>query len=271
MNEPRDAVAVLVERDHLHERHADAVGEAAVHLPLDDHRVDARAAVVDRDEAPDLHLAGARVDVDDADVGPEGVGQVRRVVDHGRVEVALDALGQLEGAVREHRDLLDRPALPRVALDVPAADGPTRGPPGRVLERRRRDDLGLLAHPLGDDRRGGAGHRRRARAVGAQAERRVVGVAVDDLDVLGRDAELVGDDLGERRLVALPLGLHRQPDLGLAGRVHAQLAAVGHAEPEDVHVLARPRADPLGEEAQTDAHQLAAARAAPPARVRRSS
>ena len=37
----------------------------------------------------------------------------------------------------------------------------------------------------------------------------LVGVAVDDLDVLGRDAELLGDDLRERRLVALALRLHR--------------------------------------------------------------
>ena len=44
----------------------------------------------------------------------------------------------------------------------------------------------------------------------------------------------------------------------LAGRVHAQLAAVGHAEAEDVHVLARAGADALGEEREADAHQLAA-------------
>jgi hypothetical protein len=65
---PAEAVAVLVEADELHERHADAVGEPAVHLPLDDHRVDPGAAVVDRDEPAHLHLTGAGVDVDDADV-----------------------------------------------------------------------------------------------------------------------------------------------------------------------------------------------------------
>ena len=32
------------------------------------------------------------------------------------------------------------------------------------------------------------------------------GVAVHDLDVVHRDAERVGDDLGERRLVPLPVG-----------------------------------------------------------------
>ena len=50
-----------------------------------------------------------------------------------------------------------------------------------------------------------------------------------------------------------PMPHHR-----LAGRVHAQLGAVGHAQAEDVHVLARPGADGLGEERDADAHQLAA-------------
>ena len=86
---------------------------------------------------------------------------------------------------------------------------------------------------------------------------RVVGVAVDHLDVGGRDADLLGDDLGERRLVPLALRLHREPDDGLAGGVDAQLASVGHAETQDVHVLARPRTHRLGEEGDADAHQLA--------------
>ena len=151
-----------------------------------------------------LTWPGARVDVDDADVAAVRVGEVRRVVDHLRVEVALDALGQLERAVRVHRDLLDRPAPLGVALDVPAAELPLEVV-GRALERRGGDDPGLVAHLARDERRRRAGHRRRARAVGAEAERRVVGVAVDDLDVLRRDAELVADDLRERRLVALAL------------------------------------------------------------------
>ena len=52
-----------------------------------------------------------------------------------------------------------------------------------------------------------------------------------------------------------PWRLHGDPQHGLAGRVHPQLGAVGHAETEDVHVLARPGADRLGEEADADAGQ----------------
>ena len=79
-----------------------------------------------------------------------------------------------------------------------------------------------------------------------------------DLDVLRRDAELLGDDLRERRLVALALRLGADADDRLARRVHPQVGAVVHRQTEDVHVLARPRADALGEERDADAHQLAA-------------
>ncbi len=75
---------------------------------------------------------------------------------------------------------------------------------------------------------------------------------------VGRDADLLGDDLRERRLVALALAHAGHAYDGLAGGVHPQLAAVGHAEAEDVHVLARTGADRLGEERDADAHQLAA-------------
>ena len=74
-----------------------------------------------------------------------------------------------------------------------------------------------------------ARHRRGARATGAdQAERRELRVAVDDADVLERDAELGRRDLRERRLV--PLAVRR------LGRDHREVA-VG-LEPRD-RALAR--------------------------------
>ena len=165
--------------------------------------------------------------------------------------------GRSPGAVRPHRDVLDGHRRRRVTLDVEGALLPLQVG-DRRLQHARGDDLGLVADLARHQRRGRAGYRGRAAAVGAQAERGLVGVAVHHVDVVGRDAEFLGDDLGERRLVALTLGLHRQPHHGFAGRVHAQLAAVGHAEAEDVHVLARAGADRLGEERHADAHQLAA-------------
>ena len=77
------------------------------------------------------------------------------------------------------------------------------------------------------------------------------------LDVGRWDADLLGHDLGVGRLVALALAHARHPQDRLAGGVDPQLAAVGHAEAEDVHVLAGPGADRLGEERHADAHQLA--------------
>ena len=101
------AVTLRVEGDHLHESHTDAVGEAAVDLALDDHLVDPRAAVVDGYEPSHLHLGRARIDVHHADIGPEGVGEILRVVADLRFEAALDTLGEVARAMGTHRDLLD--------------------------------------------------------------------------------------------------------------------------------------------------------------------
>ena len=92
--------------------------------------------------------AGARVDVDHADVGAERVGEVGRVVDAGRVQVALHPFGQLQRAVRGERDLLDRLALLRVALDLPAARAPTPGRPATTSSIGRRHDPRLAPGPL---------------------------------------------------------------------------------------------------------------------------
>ena len=83
-----------------------------------------------------------------------------------------------------------------------------------------RDDLVDRLH----DRR--AADRDRARAVGAHAEEDAPGVAVDDVHVLDRHAEPVGDDLRERGLVSLAVGVrageHRHRSRGM----HADLAGL---------------------------------------------
>ena len=207
MNEPPRQLPSLVEGDQLHQRHPDAVGEAAVDLALDDHRVDARAAVVDRDEAPHRDLAGARIDVDDADVGAERERQVRRVVDRSRRR----ARPRRPRAARSSRarpsaiswivsPFSGSPLTNQRPFSHSRSSGETSSiaaATSRALSRTLRATSAVAAPR----------HRRRAAAVGAEPERRAVGVAVDHLDVLRRDAELLGDDLGERRLVALALGL----------------------------------------------------------------
>ena len=92
----------------LPERLADALGDAAVELAVDDHRVDLLADVVDRDVADEVDLAGLLVDLDDGDVRPERPRAVRGVVVGGLVEVRLHALGRVEREVEREGDLLER-------------------------------------------------------------------------------------------------------------------------------------------------------------------
>ena len=51
MNEPADDVAFVVVADLLAHRDGEGLGQSAMHLTLDDHRVDPRATVVERVEA----------------------------------------------------------------------------------------------------------------------------------------------------------------------------------------------------------------------------
>ncbi len=89
--------------------------------------------------------------------------------------------------------------------------------------------LGLDLVERLDDRRHADGAR--ARAVGAHAELHLVGVAVHDRDVVDRNAEPVGDKLGERGLVALTVAVRASENLDRAGRVDPDLGRFPAAEP----------------------------------------
>src|SRR6185437_5462262 len=71
------AVAVIVRA--FEERLTDALGDAAVHLAFDDHRIDELAEVVDRGPTLDGYDAGLRIDLDLADVYARREGPVGRV------------------------------------------------------------------------------------------------------------------------------------------------------------------------------------------------
>src|SRR5262249_44721596 len=144
------AVAALVEADQLHQRDADALGQAAVDLALDDGRVDARAAIVDGDEPAHLHIPGAGVDVDHADVGAVGIGEVTRVVGGDRLQVRLDVVRHVRRGVGPKRDLLDRLTAVGRALYEPAALLPLEVG-RRGLQHRGRDQLRLVAHLTSGD------------------------------------------------------------------------------------------------------------------------
>ena len=105
---------VLVVDEVLVERGADRVHGRAVHLPLDDLRVDPRAAVVDGGVVDDLDDARLPVDLDHAGVDLRRVGerQLPRLllrVDHAEVRPVDEAVvqgrvevGRQEGVVRVH-------------------------------------------------------------------------------------------------------------------------------------------------------------------------
>src|SRR6266850_2414935 len=77
------------------ERLPDALRESAVHLTLDDHRVDDLAEVVHRGEGDDLRRAGVAVDLDLADIAARGEGEVRRVVERVLVEAGLEPVERI--------------------------------------------------------------------------------------------------------------------------------------------------------------------------------
>src|SRR5438034_735877 len=178
------------------------------------HRGSTTALAIDGDEAADLHLARALVDVDDADIAAERERQVRRVVIVDRLEARLHA-GWMVGVGREG-DLLDRLLAVRRAFDVELAGRPLEVLLGR-LEEMRRELPRLVADLAGGNGGRRSRHRCRSRRVGAEPIGRGVGVAVLDLDVGDGEPELLGDDLGEGGLVTLALGLDADPGEALAG------------------------------------------------------
>ncbi len=75
---------------------ADALGEAAMDLAGDDHRVHLVAEIVDRGQREDVDLAGLGIDLDLAEMDAIGEGEIRRIEIGGLLEAGLD-LGRREG------------------------------------------------------------------------------------------------------------------------------------------------------------------------------
>ncbi len=208
----------------------DALRKTAVHLPLDDHRIDDVAEIVAGGELRDHHYARVRIDLHLADMRARREREVRRIVERGLVQAGLELVERIVVRnVRRQRDLAERLAAIGASdgeLAVGELDVAFRG-----LEQMRRDLLALgddLVHRL-DDRRAPDGER--ARAVGSHAERNAAGVAMDDVDVLDRNAETPGDELRERRLVTLTVTVRAGEHADAAGRMHAHLARLVKACP----------------------------------------
>ena len=224
-----------------------------MHLALDDQRVDHVADVVHADVLAQVDVPGLGVDLDAREVRAVREGEVLRV-EHGvGVEAGLHVLRVVVRRERGPDDLLDGEALVG-ALDREAAVGELEVVLGR-LQQVRRELLGLADHLLRRVDDGDAADDQRPRAVGVEALRRDLGVAVQDLDVLERHAELVGDDLAERRLVPLPVRGGAGDDLDLAGGQHPDRRGLPAARAVGQRAQQPRRGDPahLGERRDADA------------------
>jgi len=135
-------------------------------------------------------------------VGSERVGESLGIVERGRFETGFQTVWEIVSEVR-------------LSGDVSDSDPPlwgSRRVEGSVLEN---DVLLVCLEVMGSDsarfpdylvrtlRECGATDGATPGPIGALTARNAVGITFDNLDVLVRDAESVGEDLGETRLVAL--------------------------------------------------------------------
>ena len=88
----RDELPVLVVDGAFEQRLADTLRDAAMHLALDDHRVDDDAEIVDRRPAIDLRDAGFRIDLDLADMHAGREGEIGRIVEGALLQARLELL-----------------------------------------------------------------------------------------------------------------------------------------------------------------------------------
>ena len=194
----------------LHEGLGEAHVRRSLHLPLDEHRVERAAAVVRDPDLVDRHEPRLCIDFDFGDVRGEGVGRrrpdrgpavapvhvLRGVVRSGGAQSAVLRLGQVEGLAQGHR----RAGVAGLQRETTSQ---------QHLTRLRAPLLGhrLLHHrldpPRGVDARV-AEHEGDARRVGPEVDRGEVGVARKHADVLERDAQLLGHDVGHHRVDPLP-------------------------------------------------------------------
>src|SRR5262244_3214172 len=217
-----------------------ALRDAPVHHAVYDHGVDHVAHVVHGQVALDRHLARVGIDLDHACMRAEGEAEVRGVVEARLLETGLEPLGEVVRNVRGERDGAEghRLAGGTAHLELPA----------RVLDVARGgfqevsgDLLALLLDLVHRHLERGAAHGSGPAAIGAHAERDGTRVAVDHLDLVDGNLEIVGHELGAGRLVPLPVRVRARVHGDHAGWVYPHLARFVEpgASAEGAHHLGR--------------------------------
>ena len=230
------------------------MGEAAVHLALDDELVDRLPGVVGDDVAKDLDLPGVGVDRDDRGVASARVRKRPLGIE------ALEHLEPFAGNDFCDGDLLRRRAAHR---DDPIVDQQV----GRVGFEDLAGALQQSFAQRGRRFRGRVADLDGAPAAGGQIRgRRVLGVGGGDADLLERPAEPIRGDLRGHRLMALalrgradiqisrPVLVDAQPGR-LAAAESGRLDAAGDAESDEAPVVCA-----LGDIAQLLQRQVEQAR-----------
>ena len=163
----------------LHQRQAQALGDAALDLAFDQGRIDGPADIVGGDDAQHLHRAELDIDLDLGDLRGEGVGRVGHAL-----AVGIERRGRrIEGALADQRS-------PTLARDrVARTSPPSRTVSAGAVERQRgvRPGIGQAQDLLAQVAAGAFG--RLARDEGLARGRGLAGVG-GEVGVAGDQREL---------------------------------------------------------------------------------
>src|SRR6185503_4860653 len=110
-----DELALFVVNDLLIHRLPERLDDAALHLAVDQHRVDHFPAVIDRNVAQKFYVARFAIDFDYSDVSAKRESEVGRLEEVRSRQSGFRARRNVPGDMRRKRDVLNRDA---VAIDV---------------------------------------------------------------------------------------------------------------------------------------------------------
>ena len=217
----RENVAGVVVNDLFQERIGNALGHPALDLSVDDHGVDQASRVLGHYKVFQDNPAGLHVDFDYGDM--TRIGEcARRIVgcsvgDAG-TDLALEAMSLVIGRTRQR---LDRDRAIRTG------DAGGIGLEHNILGRGLQQNAGHGREFRADLARrhqcGTTGDDHGATGESAPAVWGAVGIAVHDLDAVGRCSELIRNDLRQRGAQPLTMGGCADACLDPSGGIHGHL------------------------------------------------
>ena len=189
----------LIVTDMLEPGLPDALRDAAMELTVDDRRIDALPDVAHAHDSLELDGAGVGIDIDLARAGSIGNG--------GDAALEVGARAAIPGGIRVPGKRCAK--LQKSDPDIGAGHIESAGSESDVLDRHLQRIGGMWAKLVHETVRGAQHGGTRAlqgcRSAGRRPPRRKnIGIALNELDRLGRHAEMPGKEQGKRRLVALP-------------------------------------------------------------------